>query len=90
LGDIPILGTLFRSTNFQNNETELVIIVTPRLVKPVPAGTLTTAADAFVPPTETDLFFYGRLEDPASGRAAGQPLGQAAGGLSGSYGHIIK
>ena len=35
LGDIPILGALFRSTSFQKNETELVIIVTPHLVKPL-------------------------------------------------------
>ncbi len=39
LGSIPIIGALFRSTNFQREETELVIIVTPRLVKPVKAGT---------------------------------------------------
>ncbi|MBI3827454.1 MAG: pilus assembly protein N-terminal domain-containing protein [Candidatus Rokubacteria bacterium] len=38
LGDIPILGALFRSTRFQNNETELVFLVTVKLVKPAPAG----------------------------------------------------
>ena len=40
LGSIPIIGTLFRSTGFQHEETELVIIVTPRLVRPVRAGAL--------------------------------------------------
>ena len=38
LGDIPILGTLFRSTRFQNNETELLFLVTVKLVKPDPPG----------------------------------------------------
>src|SRR4029079_11073640 len=40
LASLPIIGALFRSTGFQHEETELVIIVTPRLVRPVPAGTL--------------------------------------------------
>ena len=40
LGSLPIIGTLFRSTGFQHEETELVIIVTPRLIRPVPAGAL--------------------------------------------------
>ena len=38
LGDIPILGALFRSTRFQNNETELLFLVTVKLVKPEPVG----------------------------------------------------
>ena len=38
LGDVPILGALFRSTRFQNNETELVFLVTVKLVKPAPVG----------------------------------------------------
>ena len=38
LGDIPILGALFRSTTFQNDETELVFLVTVRLVKPFAPG----------------------------------------------------
>jgi pilus assembly protein CpaC len=38
LGDIPILGTLFRSTRYQNNETELMVMVTPRLVRPLEKG----------------------------------------------------
>jgi pilus assembly protein CpaC len=96
LGDIPILGALFRSTQYQRNETELVIIVTPRLVQPVKAGTLATPTDNFVPPSEGDLFFMGKIEAKQSGSAsprerAGYKLGaQSAGGVDGPYGHIIK
>jgi pilus assembly protein CpaC len=83
LGDIPVIGALFRSSKFQNNETELVIIVTPHLVKPVMAGTLASPTDSFVPPSDHDLFLLGKIEDPASGM-------KGAGGMSGSYGHIVK
>jgi pilus assembly protein CpaC len=95
LGDIPILGALFRSSQYQSEQTELVIVVTPRLVTPVMAGTIATPADSFVPPSEVDLFWLGRLEDPTSGQTpmgaeAGHVLGARAGGFTGQYGHIIK
>ena len=93
LGDLPIIGALFRSTDFQRNETELVIVVTPYLVKPAKAGTLIGAADLYKPPSDVDLFFHGRLDAPGSGmpQAGGGMSGaQGAGGISGPYGHIIK
>jgi pilus assembly protein CpaC len=62
LGSIPIIGSLFRSTNFQREDTELLIIVTPRLVRPVRAGTLRTPTDRVAPPAEADLFFLGRTD----------------------------
>ena len=62
LGSIPIIGTLFRSTGFQNDESELVIIVTPRLVQPARGGTLKTPADRVGPPHEADLFLNGRTD----------------------------
>ncbi len=63
LADVPILGALFRSTSFQKNETDLVIVVTPRLVKPVrPGDELATPLDSTVPPTEGELFANGTLE----------------------------
>ena len=62
LGSIPIIGTLFRSTNFQREETELVIIVTPRLVRPVRAGSLKVPTDRAGPPAEADLFLLGRTD----------------------------
>jgi pilus assembly protein CpaC len=81
--NLPILGALFRDSNFQRKQTELVIIVTPRLVRPTIANTLRAPTDSFVPPSEQDIFFNGKAEAPDSG----QPQG---GGLAGSYGHIIR
>ena len=62
LGSLPIIGTLFRSTGFQHEDTELVIIVTPRLVRPVPAGTLKVPTDRVGPPNEADLLLNGRTD----------------------------
>ena len=62
LGSLPIIGTLFRSTGFQNEQTELVIIVTPRLVQPVRAGMLKAPTDRVKPPNEADLFLNGRTD----------------------------
>ena len=62
LGSLPIIGALFRSTGFQREETELVIIVTPRLVRPVRAGTLKAPTDRVGPPNEADLFLNGRTD----------------------------
>jgi pilus assembly protein CpaC len=62
LGSIPIIGSLFRSTGFQHEETELVIIVTPHLVRPVPAGALKVPTDRVGPPNEADLLLNGRTD----------------------------
>lgn len=62
LGSIPIIGSLFRSTDFQRQETELVIIVTPRLVRPVPHGYLQSPTDRVTPPDEIDLFLLGKTD----------------------------
>ncbi len=61
LGSIPILGALFRSQEFQNNETELVILVTPRLAKPLD-GDLRLPTDGFVEPSDLEFYLLGRLE----------------------------
>lgn len=61
LGEIPILGALFRSTDFQNDKTELVFVVTPRLVKPLPAD-YKLPTDGYQDPSRTDLFLGGKLE----------------------------
>ncbi|MEX0922651.1 MAG: type II and III secretion system protein family protein [Rhodovibrionaceae bacterium] len=60
LGDIPILGALFRSDNWQRDETELVIIVTPYLVKPVDDRQIVLPTDGFEPPDDVDRVLYGR------------------------------
>ena len=62
LGSIPILGTLFRSSGFQKGETELVIIVTPRLVKPMRADQVQLPTDRVGDPSEGELFLMGRTD----------------------------
>lgn len=62
LGSIPIIGALFRSTGFQRDETELVIIVTPRLVRPVHPDDIKLPTDRVRPPSEPDLFLNGRTD----------------------------
>jgi pilus assembly protein CpaC len=62
LGDLPILGVLFRSTSFQKQETELVMIVTPHLVKPLPPGPPPLPTDNFVEPNAAEFFLLGSLE----------------------------
>ncbi len=63
LGDVPILGSLFKSDAYQRNETELVIIVTPYFVEPV-SSQLRTPLSGRVPPTDADRLLYGRLDHP--------------------------
>lgn len=96
LGNIPIIGTLFRSTGFRRQETELVIVVTPRLVRPTTPENIALPTDRVRPPSETDLFLLGRSDradarlKPA-GATAGQVLGATnAGGIDGPHGHIVR
>jgi pilus assembly protein CpaC len=63
LGDIPILGSLFKSDAYQRQETELVIIVTPYFVEGS-SGPLRTPFTGRVPPTDADRIFYQRLNHP--------------------------
>lgn len=93
VGDVPVLGALARSSDFRREETELVIVVTPYLVKPANASDLALPTDSFIPPSDFDFFFRGRLESalaPESGKATGGLGVQSAGGLDGSYGHILQ
>jgi pilus assembly protein CpaC len=66
LGDIPVLGSLFRSTKYQRNESELVIIVTPYLVKPV-SGQLATPADGYRAPNDGQSYLLGQTYNGRSG-----------------------
>lgn len=84
--DLPIFGSLFRSRDFVNNETELVILVTPYLVKATKPDALRTPADGFRPANEADSLLMGRLNavyQAPSGR-------QAQGRLSGPHGHVLN
>jgi len=65
LGEMPVLGTLFRSSDFQNDRTELVFIVTPHLAKPLPAVPR-LPTDDYVAPTRTQFLLGGKHEGRAS------------------------
>ncbi|NOZ43174.1 MAG: type II and III secretion system protein family protein [Alphaproteobacteria bacterium] len=60
LGDLPILGTLFRSSKFRRRETELVIIVTPYIVKPHKGGTMALPTDGLKMPNDMDRYLKGQ------------------------------
>jgi pilus assembly protein CpaC len=82
LGDVPVLGSLFRSASYQKNETDLAIIVTPRLVRPArPGDIVKTPLDTSLPVNDVDLFLMGKTEvTPAMARlAAGIPPRELSG-----------
>jgi pilus assembly protein CpaC len=87
IGEVPVLGALFRSTRFLRGETELVIVVTPYLVRPVsdPAA-LSAPTDGYVPATDIERVLLGRL-DHLGGAA---PVGPGAERLSGDAGFILE
>ena len=62
LGDIPVLGALFRSQQFINDETELVIVVTPHLAKPLRPDQIKLPTDHFVEPSDAEFYLMGRME----------------------------
>jgi len=72
LGDIPVLGQLFRSSSFQKGQTELVIFVTPTLAKPIRPEDVHLPTDGQIDPSNVDFFLRGRMEGapPAGGSAA--------------------
>lgn len=61
LGELPILGALFRSSAFRDEKTELLFVVTPRLVKPLPPD-YALPTDSFNEPSRTEFFIEGKLE----------------------------
>ena len=88
VGDIPILGSLFRSAEYSRKQTELVIIVTPHLVTPTRGEVLALPTDRVQPPSERDLFLFGRVaadKAPQTG-GAGEVARQD---FSGSYGYVL-
>jgi pilus assembly protein CpaC len=87
LGDLPILGALFRSTSYQREQSELMIIVTAHLVTPVRGEALALPTDRVTIPTENELFWQGRT---AGAPRAGTPAADvAAQDFSGSYGYVM-
>ena len=89
LGDIPILGTLFRSQRFQSGQTELVMFVTPHLAKPIAPDLIKLPTDSFVPPSDLEFYLLGRMassERPEEKSHARSP----GGGFDGvTFGHEL-
>ena len=86
VGNIPVLGALFKSSGYQKNETELVVIVTPRLVRPdTPGQVAATPFDGTLPANDVDFFAHGKLEVTPK---VIQDF-QTGTGVSGPYGYII-
>jgi pilus assembly protein CpaC len=72
VGDVPVLGTLFRSSQYQKKETDLVILVTPHIVHPLaPNAPIHTPLDSSLPANDIDFFLMGQAEvSPALARLA--------------------
>ena len=87
IGDVPILGALFRSAEYQRAQTELVIIVTPHLVTPVSGEALALPTDRVRIPTERELFLNGDVAGSPRGGAAGEVARQD---FSTSYGYVME
>jgi pilus assembly protein CpaC len=84
LGDIPILGALFQSKSFIKRETELVIIVTPHLVKPLDVAKVSLPTDFYVEPSASEFYLFGKME----GSEKNRPV-TASGELDGEFGHSM-
>lgn len=86
IGSVPVIGTLFSSKSYQQQETDLVIIVTPRLVAPaVPGQQLASPLDSRLPANDVDFFLNGQMEV----RKRYNDYVNSGGEVKGPYGHII-
>jgi pilus assembly protein CpaC len=89
LGDIPVLGALFRSTSFQKNETELIVIVTPHLVKPLDIAKQTLPTDQYIEPDDFEFYLLGYTE----GKDKSEPDDNTSKGrtsrFEGSFGYMF-
>ena len=89
LGDIPILGALFRSASYTSEQTELVVVITAHLVTPTRSEAIALPTDLVRPPSENDLFLRGRISgEPAIRRSSRG--GGLDGDLSGNYGYVLE
>jgi pilus assembly protein CpaC len=90
-GDIPVLGALFRSSSFQKNETELIVIVTPHLVKPLDMAKQTLPTDQYIEPNDLEFYLLGNTEGKEKGniKDSTPPADSTGGGFEGKFGLII-
>jgi pilus assembly protein CpaC len=99
LGDIPVLGNLFRSSEFQKNETELIIIVTPHLVKPLDRDKQPLPIDQYIEPSDFEFYLLGAMEGKEKVQKSAESSAAtsdteytntaATEGFEGEFGHII-
>jgi len=89
LGELPVLGPLFRSTKFKRNESELVIIVTPYIVRPVSSAKMAAPTDGLRPPSDADRILYGRSNGVRAGKPTPGPVGSDGQGLVGPVGYVL-
>ncbi len=89
LGDLPVLGPLFRSNKFQRNETELVILVTPYIVRPVSSMKMASPTDGLVAPNDYDRVLWGQAYKPHLQDKNPMPVGPDGKGLSGPVGFMM-
>ncbi|MBN8959318.1 MAG: type II and III secretion system protein family protein, partial [Rhizobiales bacterium] len=86
IGSVPVLGALFRSASYQQDQTDLVIIVTPHLVAPsAPGQKLASPLDSRLPPNDVDFFLNGQMDV----RKRYDHYVNSGGDVKGPYGHII-
>jgi pilus assembly protein CpaC len=90
LGELPVLGPLFRSNQFQRNESELVILVTPYLVRPVSTQRLATPSDGYTPPNDLDMVLDGSTQRPSLRVGGKEPVGPQGSGAIGPAGFILQ
>lgn len=86
LGEIPILGALFRSTAYQTQQTEMVVLVTPYIVNPSPAGTVAVPTDYGTIANDAEAMFLGAMEKRYGVGAGG---GEMRGSFSGQVGFVL-
>jgi pilus assembly protein CpaC len=89
LGDVPILGLLFTSEDYQKDQTELVIFVTPRLAKPVSDDQIHLPTDNFVEPNDLEFYLFGQMEGKARNEAEASTEPVSQDGLEGQFGHQL-
>ncbi|SPF75892.1 Type II secretion system protein D [Aliiroseovarius pelagivivens] len=89
LGDLPVLGALFRSTEYERRQSELVIIVSAHLVTPTRGEFLAVPTDRIRPPSEKDLFLFGKTA-ASSTPTVGVAAEVAKQDFSGSYGYVME
>jgi pilus assembly protein CpaC len=90
LGDVPVLGALFRSSKFQKNQTELVIIVTPHFVKPIDMAQQTLPTDTYIEPNDWEFYLMGWTDGAGYASRTKQTETTVSRRLDGEFGHMVQ